>query len=390
MRLIRSRIVYAIILAIVLLYAALVGSREAELMVYGLLVMPVCTLLYALLTVFFVEVTAVATQESPEKGDVMMVKVYIRNRSILPIPYLTLYTTVDRDISYIPEEEFMAPQIALLPRQKRKIELDIMCRKHGYFTAGATGFSVVDYLRLFRIYIPLKVNKLLVYPALQIGGGMLLEGVPSEYGGCEIAGSKGAEFPDTREIRPYRPGDPMNRLHHSLSARGLGLYTRERSREGSRFLTVIYHSSDANRDELDLLAHLASALIFDATETGKTVRLVTGCTEDSPMLDYTDYDTYSFQKAFLKLAQACMKKNSCSFSSLSRYTPDIIEGKLIIFSAKADEELLSFASQADKAGHAPVILTAREPSCSRDALSELGLELYVAGSAEDDPVWNLV
>ena len=118
MRLIRSRIVYAVLLAAFLLYAAIAQSRDAELLVYGFVGLPILTLLYSILTLFFVEVTAVATQKSPEKGDVMMVKVYIRNRSILPIPYLTLYTTVDRDISYIPEEEFLAPQIALLPREK--------------------------------------------------------------------------------------------------------------------------------------------------------------------------------------------------------------------------------------------------------------------------------
>ncbi|MBR5869005.1 MAG: DUF58 domain-containing protein [Clostridia bacterium] len=389
MRLIRSRIVYAVLLAAVLLYAAIVQSQGAELLVYGFVGLPILTLLYAVFSLFFVEVTAVATQESPEKGDVMMVKVYVRNRSILPIPYLTLYTTVDRDISYIPEEEFLAPQIALLPREKRKIELDVLCRKHGYFTAGATGFAVVDYLRLFKLYIPIKPNKILVYPALQAGGGLLLEGIPSEYGGCAISGPRGAETPEIRDVRPYMPGDPTNRIHHSLSSRGLGTYTKEREREGSDFLTVIYHSADANRDELDLLAHLASALVFDATESGYRVRLVTGRAGHA-VPDYTDYDTYSFQKAFLKLSRSCMEKNSCSFHHLSTHSTQLIEGKLIIFSAKADPELLSFASQASDAGHAPVILTTRKPLCSADALSSLGLELYVASDSDNDTVWNLV
>ncbi|MBQ2748332.1 MAG: DUF58 domain-containing protein [Clostridia bacterium] len=390
MRLIRSRILYAVLLATVLLYAAIVQSRDAELLVYGLVGLPILTLLYAIITALFVEITAVTTQESPEKGDVIMVKVYIRNRFILPIPYLTLYTTVDRDISYIPEEEFMAPQIALLPREKRKIELDVLCRKHGYFTAGATGFSVVDYLRLFRIYVPIKPNRILVYPALQAGGGMLLEGVPSEYGGSEIAGREGAETPDTQEIRPYRPGDPMNRIHHSLSSRGFGLYARERVREGSDYLTVIYHSADANRDELDLLAHLTSALLFDATEAGKKVRLITGCSQKSSPAEYTDYDTFSFQKAFLKISKACMERLPCSFPSLSLHSNAILEGKLIIFSAKADPALLTFASLASETGHAPVVLTTRKPPCSQDALASLGIELYIAGDEEGDPVWNLV
>ena len=389
MRLIRSRIVYAILLAAVLLYAAIVQSRDSELMVYGLVGLPILTLLYTLLTAFFVEVTAVSSQESPEKGDVMLVKVSIRNRSILPIPYLTLYTTVDREISYIPEEEFQAPQIALLPRQTRKIELDVLCRKHGYFTAGATGFALVDYLRIFRLYIPVKANKILVYPALQAGGGMLLEGIPSEYGGCEIDGVHGAASPETRDVRPYRPGDPMNRLHRNLSSRGFGLFTREQEREGSNCLTVIYHSADAASDDLDLLAHLASSLIFDATERGKTVRLITGSGDRSDGI-YTDYDTYSFRKAFLKISQACMEKNDCSFASLSSYASSVLEGKLVILAARTGHDLLSFASDAGDAGHAPVIITTHKAPCSKDALSSLGLELYVAGPEENDPVWNLV
>ena len=151
MRLVRSRVVYLLIVAAVMLYTAVVKSRNAELLMYGVILLPALTLVYALLTLPFIKVTVTPSEERPVKGDAVTVTVTVKNRFILPIPYLTLYTSVDRAISYDPKEEFLATQISLGPLEKRNLELDVLCRRHGYFTCGLTSLAVVDYLRLFRI-----------------------------------------------------------------------------------------------------------------------------------------------------------------------------------------------------------------------------------------------
>ncbi|MCQ2445954.1 MAG: DUF58 domain-containing protein [Clostridia bacterium] len=391
MRLIRSRVVYVLLIGAVMLYSAIVKSRNAELLMYGVLLLPVLTLLYALLTLPFVKITSADTNADPVKGDAFSTVLTIKNKSILPIPYLTVYTTVSRDVSYDPAEEFMATQISLAPFEERHLELDVLCRRHGYFTAGATGIAVVDYLRLFRLHRPLKAHRIMIYPSVRGGGAALLKALVSPIGGEMAYGGTGLDSPEAADVRPYQPGDSMAHLHHSLSSRGFGRFTRTWEEEGKREITVVYDAGGMEDEHTDLLAHLASALIFDAMGENLEVRLITGLENGAGGVEADDYDACSFKKAFTALAESCRKKCDLDYSLLDGKNELFSgHGRMILFTSALDDKALLFASDVRETGASPVIIAAGHASYGEKIFNALGLEVWFAGEEDDDPVWSLV
>ena len=390
MRLLRSRMAYLVIAAAVMLYTALVKSRNAELLMYGVILLPFLTLLYALFTLPFVRVTVEPSIERPVKGDAVTVTVTIKNLFILPIPYLTIYTSVDRAISYDPKDEFLTTQIALGPLEKRHLELDVLCRRHGYFTCGVTSLAVVDYLRLFRLPRFFRAHRLLIYPSVEGGGGALLKRLPSEPGEYAVDGARGEIAPGFGGVRAYREGDPAAKLHHALSSRGLGLYTREPERVGKNAVNLLYDNRGASPDEIDLLAHLASAMIFDATEENMKVRLLTGVEKNRAGIRAEDYEATDFLKAFHAVSEGCRVPLTLD---LGHMDPDAVlesDARLVIFTADLDEELLLFASRAKDRGYEPAVIAVGDELYREEIFERLGLEVYYAQGEEDDPVWTLV
>lgn len=391
MRLIRSRIVYILLAGGVMLYTAIVNSRNAELLMYAVLLLPVLTLAYALLTLPFVRVTAEDTRKDPVKGDAFSTVLTIKNRSFLPVPYLTVYTTVSREVSYDKAEEFMATQLSLAPFETRHLELDILCRRHGYFTAGATGVAVVDYLRLFRLHRPIKPHRIMIYPSVRGGGAMLLLTLASPAGGAAACGGAGLSSPETAGVRPYQPGDALARLHHSLSSRGFGPFTRTWEPEGKKEITVIYDAGGTEDEHTDLLAHLASTLIFDAMGEDMEVRLITGLEHGAGGVDVTDYDARSFKQAFAALSESCRKKCDLDYALLDGKSRLFCgHGRMILFTSALNDRTLLFASAAHDAGAAPVIIAAGREAYGEKVFQALGLEVWFAGEEDDDPVWSLV
>ena len=391
MRLVRSRVVYLLIVAAVMLYTAVVKGRNAELLMYGVILLPALTLVYALLTLPFIKVTVTPSEERPVKGDAVTVTVTVKNRFILPIPYLTLYTSVDRAISYDPKEEFLATQISLGPLEKRNLELDVLCRRHGYFTCGLTSLAVVDYLRLFRIPRFFRSHRLLIYPSVEGGGGALLRRLPSDPGTYPVAGRRGEIEPGVGEIRAYRPGDPASRLHHALSSRGLGLFTREPERVGRQAINLLYDNRGASPDEIDLLAHLASAMIYDATEADMLVRLLTGVERKCVGVRAEDYEPLEFLKAFHVISEGCREPLNLDLRNLDPAGGVLLaDARLVIFTSDLDEELLLFASRAKDRGFEPAVIAVGDELYREEIFERLGLEVYYAQGEDDDPVWSLV
>ena len=391
MRLFRSRIGYVLLIFALMLYAAIVKSRNAELLMYGVLLLPVFTLVYALITLPFVKITAEATSSDPVKGDALTVLLRVKNASILPIPYLTVYSNVHRDISYDPAEEFLTTRISLGPMEERTLELDILCRRHGYFTAGATGFAVVDYLRLFRLRRSMKPFHLLVFPAVRTGGAALLTMLPSRVGGDVGGFPGGGSSPETGDVRAYQPGDRLSMLHHSLSSRGFGKFTRVGEPEGDKKLTVLY-DANGTAENTDLLAHLASALIYDAMGADWQLRLITGTAPETVYgLTVQDYAPADMKKALAALAESC-RQNAVLRYAMMDAGDDCFRtcGRLIFFAAELDEETLLFASKTHDLGALPVIIVAGEKAYSEDIFRALGVEVWFAGNEDDDPVWSLV
>jgi len=387
MRLFRSRSAYILLLLAAVLYAVVAESSFSELLVYGFFLLPVCTFLYTLLTLPTVRVTVIPGWTSPRKGDVMAMEVTVTNRSFLPIPYLLLYCTVDRAVSYDPADEFQTLQISLQPHETRRLELDILCRRHGYFTAGITSLAVLDYLRIFRLWRPIRPFKLLVYPTVQIGEGLLLEGLPSPYGSYASHTASFEYTRETRDVRPFEPGDRLSHLHAPLSSRGLGLFTRTLDYETAGHLTLLYDPDISLSEDTDLAAHLAAALIHDAARRGQDVTLLLGGEADEPPSEKR-YSPAHSQEAFEAIVRSVKSRRRFPSRWLETALPPV-SGRLILISCSPSVSMLSYAARTKEKGFNPVLLYTHDQPVDA-ALQALRVEHYHAGPDPSDPVWRLV
>lgn len=391
MRLIKSRLIYILLIACAIVYNAAIGKNNSELLVYGLILLPLLTLGYTLITLPFIRITSIKSTLYPAKGDEMTVTLRIKNKSFLPVPYLTLYITVDRTISENEEDEFTAPQISLTPFETREIELRIICRKHGYYNAGVTSYALIDYLRLIRLVYPRAKDKILIYPTVRPGGGKICESLASEYGVTETDSSFGNINPETREIREYRIGDPLNRIHRSLSSRGIGIFTREFEHEGSDSFTLIYDIPQIFKEDTDLIASIAATFLYDAMEKGFDIKLITAAGKDSAAYKVSNFRRDQFSQAYEYLSSRITEDGSFDFEMMKaedRY--EFPQSKLFIITTDPNQELLCFAARAADSGLSPVLISVKKPELYSGIYDELGIDGYFASEEENDPIWQLI
>lgn len=391
MRLIYSRTIYLLLIACAIVYNAAIRKSNSELLVYGLILLPFLTLGYTLITLPFIRISSIRSTSHPAKGDEMTIILRIQNRSFLPIPYLTLYITVDRTISETEEDEFTAPQISLAPFETREIELRIICRKHGYYNAGVTSYALIDYIRLIRLVYPRGKDKILIYPTVRTGGGRICESLASEYGVTETDSNFGNINPDTREIREYRLGDPLNRIHKSLSSRGIGMFTREYEHEGSDSFTLIYDIPQIYKEDTDLVASIAATFLYDAMEKGFNIKMITAAGKGNADYRVSDFSRDQFNEAYEYLSSRITENGSFDFELMKpedRY--EFPRSKLFIITTDPSQELLCFAAKAADSGLSPVLISVKKSELYSGIYDELGIDGYFVSEEDDDPIWQLI
>lgn len=146
----------------------------------------------------------------------------VHNRSWLPKLWLEL-----RDDSDLPGHRASRVLSTLGPGKTRTWTVRTRCQRRGHFTLGPITLVGGDPLGLFEARRPLgQTAPFIVYPrSVPLRGVDLPTGYLS--GGQVIR--RRAEFATTnvRGVRPYLPGDAMNRVHWPTTARRGALYTKE-------------------------------------------------------------------------------------------------------------------------------------------------------------------
>ena len=160
------------------------------------------------------------TPESAVKGDLIKLQLELHNESFLPFAHLTLrYSTPETQ--YTGEESHLSA--SLLSRQSEILTDTIKCPYTGLYALGFTQIEATDIFGLITITVPFSIYhtkpaSLLVYPQVkEIASASL---VNREVDGTkETTHTRSEELSSIAEIRDYREGDPMKRIHWKLSAR---------------------------------------------------------------------------------------------------------------------------------------------------------------------------
>lgn len=213
-----------------------------------------------------------ATARTATAGDRVIVRYTVRNRGIWPVVWTVLRP---EGISDLPVD----PQIvALMPRGRRRISASLPCPRRGHWRAGGWRLETGDPFGFFgRGRSGGGADTILVYPRPIPLPDVPLP-LPRGYG-LGTRGPVGAQASVmVREVRPYRPGDPLSRIHWLSSAHHDALMVKEPEGEPSAHawlvvdLDAAVHHGEAEGDSADLVvgaaAHLAQRYIQARIATG--------------------------------------------------------------------------------------------------------------------------
>lgn len=163
------------------------------------------------------------------------ITVRLRNRGPIPVSFA--------EASFVfpcpdgKSTETVGRHLTLPPFSSIIVEMKIRFDRRGRCRVGAEELLIYDFLRLFRVKKPLQAGcEVTVLPQSLPSVGFV-----REQGGGEEASASLLELsavPDYGDIREYRPGDGMKRIHWKLSSKKEELQVRKYASESERSLWV--------------------------------------------------------------------------------------------------------------------------------------------------------
>ena len=234
-----------------------------------------------------------------EIGDRVVVRVTVRNSGTMPVPWVLL-----EDL--LPEQGMKKDarlklkgknlQISMLrPGGETLVRYQIECLRRGYYQIGPLVLEGGDLFGLHRRYrVETKPNYLLVYPRIvPLQGYELSSRRP--IGDVRLMHRLYEDPTRIAGVRPYEPGDPLNRVHWRATARTGILHSKITEPSTLTGSTVIldfhaggYHArGEPHRSELAVTTALS--LANAVYEMGQQVGLVTNAGDAADRLRLEDW-----------------------------------------------------------------------------------------------------
>lgn len=205
-----------------LLLAGLYSGERLFFVGFVLLCLVVALALFCLVySGLFFKYLQVLEPQAGVKGENVALTLQVHNDYLLPIAHIKLfYQTIDSQLTGTP----VSFSAMLLPRQHSVHSLEIHCRFRGRWDVGLTHVELMDPFGLFRLrlkvkwFLSHKDLSLLVRPRVLPIASLPLRQRNDE-GLLESLPRPSADIAMYSDIRKYRAGDPLKRVHWKLTAR---------------------------------------------------------------------------------------------------------------------------------------------------------------------------
>ncbi|MFZ5639857.1 MAG: DUF58 domain-containing protein [Bacillota bacterium] len=265
-------------LAATYLYAHLVGGRLASFIFYiSVIVIAVSVLWFKILA--GIEVTCVADRKVSQVGQPVRLKISIRNKTILPVPWLRCW--VEQPTTVKSEERYQCYHLSLRPRECCDFSVEIPCLIRGEFRLGNITLQSGDLFGVFedqRVYT--EELELLVLPEITLLNNKGYGETVHMAGDHTVNLKSSIRGTGLFGVRNYYSGDAMNRIHWKASARNRKLLVKEFEQQRSREMVIIL---DLNRDScfgpepettLEKAVSIAASIAGTGLKEGNQVGLV--------------------------------------------------------------------------------------------------------------------
>ena len=233
-----SIIKYAVIFLLIMLFIQIFKQNYLVFLLFPYVLLPAVTIPLYMKNVERLVFSGRAEAVSVQSGNSVTIFVQCQNPTVIPFLKCSVSFTVknlfyDNSVTHI-------LNMASLPSRTSSVDIPIGTSKIGMMYFEINEVTIYDFLGIVSKKMPVSVR--LQVPVLpEDAPAPVLPDTPSSEGFDEYAEPdlKGNISSDVKEIREYRPGDRMSRIHWKLSAKLDDLFVKEMERTSVMSLVVL-------------------------------------------------------------------------------------------------------------------------------------------------------
>ena len=278
----RIRVAYLAVLVLFVFLAQLSSRRELYLLVVIALAVPVMALLLHIYTCCTIRLEPVFTKAQATKGDQIFFLVKVHNRSFIPYANAGIFLR----LPYLEKETEM--RCTVPPRTTSGIRVPVSCLYCGSYSGGVTRIRINDLFGFFTFPLPnrnlqrIPGANLIVLPHVTELAPYALNRESIEY--REQPSLNLADLGDSfSDIRAYRAGDSIKRIHWPAAARQRELLVRVYDAPKGSAIIIFIDNTDAyyqGRELLlysDLACECAASIAKAASLSGFSATVISRC-----------------------------------------------------------------------------------------------------------------
>lgn len=218
-----NRIAYGIIVFLALIFIIFMGSRFSYTVLYIVLLLPLASILLALLASKRLRYKQKIKTNAVFKGDNLDIEIIMSNDDIIIYPYISfvLYDIFEEKTALKVDKDNKERRYtySIPARSTYSVHVNVPCNYRGFFPVGVKTAEVIDFFGLVKFKRDIDYDlHVTVYPRFKKLQNLYLS-KGSEEESMDSEGSLMENSSDISDIRKYQYADSMKKIHWKLSSK---------------------------------------------------------------------------------------------------------------------------------------------------------------------------
>lgn len=246
----RSRVSYLIILFLSFVNVYFDGGFLPYTLFYIVLILPVVSLIYLVIVFYTFKYTEKLDKREYRKGEILDYTLRIYNNTPLYVAYFDVYMHMEGQMLI---KGMKNEQLTLKPFSVQEFKFNVPIQYRGKYKVGISHIEIRDFLNLFSIkYIPGEAKQIRVFPRILPVDEMDIPYIrisENEY----LSRNKDTGNTEIKDIRDYRYGDSLKKIHWKLSSKYNKWMIKETSSSSEKEFWVFFNLAGLIGDAEDIL-----------------------------------------------------------------------------------------------------------------------------------------
>lgn len=337
---------YILLTALVFVFHILYKGDLSFILLVFLLIMPLLLFIILMIQSAMLKIYVEHTSDTAERGKPETIRIHLENRCFLPVT--SCKVTLRYKCCFPPDKPLSEKYSLTVPvaplSSKEILNINFTPQHCGYMDISSKSAVISDLIGLTFIRKKLRYgNKIIVLPNISPFGKDMEKSFAYDTESDTFSDIRPGDDPsEIFELREYRGGDRMNRIHWKLSSRGEDLIVKELSEPiSSKILILCDKGSCRNSEETDKILDIAATLSNFMIHT-QTVHSIAAVSESGALMTAEISDSTAFMSAFSSLC------GGASYTGMS-ITDETLRQQLSELIQKGFSHILAISPTDDKA-----------------------------------------